>query len=74
MILDGGNLIAPAEEGIHSVEFANAMLYSTFTDSIVSLPLNSADYEAALKERIATSRFVKQVREDVAVDLSKSFR
>ena len=74
VILDGGNLIAPAEEGIHSVEFANAMLYSTFTESIVSLPLNSADYEAALKERIATSRFVKQVREDVAVDLSKSFR
>ena len=74
VILDGGELIAPAEEGIHSVEFANAMLYSTFTDSEVSVPLDGAAYEVALKERIATSRFVKEVRVDVDVDLSKSFR
>jgi len=74
VILDGGSLIAPAAEGIHSVEFANAMLYSTFTDSTVNLPLDSAAYEAALKERIATSRFVKDVRADVSVDLSQSFR
>ncbi len=74
VILDGGNLIAPAEEGIHSVEFANAMLYSTFTDSTVALPLDSAAYEAALKEKIASSRFVKETRKDVEVDLSKSFR
>ena len=73
VILDCGELIAPAEEGIHSVEFANAMLYSTFTDSTVELPLNSAKYEAALKERIATSRFVKEVRQDVQVDMAKSF-
>ena len=74
VILDGGELIAPAEEGIHSVEFANAMLYSTFSDSEVSVPLDGAAYEAALKDRIATSRFVKEVRADVDVDLSKSFR
>jgi len=73
VILDGGQLVAPAEEGIHSVEFANAMLYSTFTDSTVSIPLDSSAYEAALKERIATSRFVKTVRDDVSVDLAKSF-
>jgi len=73
-ILDGGELIAPAEEGIHSVEFANAMLYSTFTDSTVDLPLDSSAYETALKERIRTSRFQKTVREDVVVDMSKSFR
>jgi hypothetical protein len=73
VILDGGTLIAPAEEGIHSVEFANAMLYSTFTDSTVELPLDSAAYEAVLQEKIASSRFVKQVRKDVEVDLAKSF-
>jgi len=50
------------------------MLYSTFTDSEVSVPLDGAAYEVALKERIATSRFVKEVRVDVDVDLSKSFR
>ncbi len=74
VILDGGSLIAPAEEGIHSVEFANAMLFSTFTDSTVTLPLDSAAYEAALNQKIASSRFVKQVNENVEVDLSKSFR
>jgi len=73
-ILDGSPLIAPAEEGIHSVEFANAMLYSTFTDSTVNLPLDSAAYEVALQERIRTSRFVKEVRDDVVVDMSQSYR
>ena len=73
-ILDGGELIAPAEEGIHSVEFANAMLYSTFTNSLVELPLDSAAYEKELMERIRTSRHQKVVRDDVVVDLNQSFR
>jgi len=54
-ILDGAPLIAPAEEGIHSVELANAMLYSTFTGKTVELPLDGAAYERHLKERIAAS-------------------
>lgn len=53
-ILDGAPLIAPGEEGIRSVELANAMLYSTFTASPVNLPLDSAAYEQALQERILT--------------------
>jgi len=73
-ILDGGDLIAPAAEGIHSVEFANAMLYSTFTGKTVDLPLDSAAYEAELKERIRTSKHTKAVREDVVVDMNSSFR
>ncbi|HSI86973.1 MAG: Gfo/Idh/MocA family protein [Candidatus Methylacidiphilales bacterium] len=59
-ILDGKNLIAPAEEGIHSVELANSMIYSSFTDSTVSLPLSSADYEAFLKKKIEESTFEKK--------------
>jgi predicted dehydrogenase len=47
-ILDGAALIAPAEEGIHSVELANAMLYSTFTGGTVELPLDGAAYERHL--------------------------
>src|SRR4029077_10697967 len=34
-ILDGKPLIAPAAEGIHSVELANAMLYSSLTKQTV---------------------------------------
>jgi len=58
-ILKGAPLIAPAEEGIHSVELANAMLYSTFTGKTVELPLDGAAYERHLQELIATSRATK---------------
>ncbi len=54
-ILTGAELIAPAEEGIHSVELANAMLLSTFEDRTVDLPLDSARYEKALLRKIAES-------------------
>ena len=50
-ILDGVPLIAPAAEGINSVELANAMLYSTFINDKVTLPLDAAAYEAALLNR-----------------------
>ncbi|MEO7932495.1 MAG: Gfo/Idh/MocA family oxidoreductase [Chthoniobacterales bacterium] len=54
-ILDGAALIAPASEGIHSVELANAMLMSAFLDRSVELPINGAAYEAMLREKIASS-------------------
>jgi predicted dehydrogenase len=55
-ILHGAALIAPAEEGMQSVELANAMLYSTFTGKTVELPLDGAAYERHLQGLIATSR------------------
>ncbi|MGA2053616.1 MAG: gfo/Idh/MocA family oxidoreductase, partial [Opitutales bacterium] len=55
-ILDGAPLIAPAAEGIHSLELANAMLHSTFQDATVALPLDAAAYEAALKAKIAAGK------------------
>ena len=74
-ILKDEKLIAPAAEGIHSVELANVMLYSTFTDSTVELPLDGAAYEARLKELIANSTFKKEVSENDLgpQDLSESF-
>lgn len=73
-ILTGAPLIAPAEEGINSVELANCMLYSTWTDSMVELPLDSSAYEAVLKERIATSRYVKKTADKAAEDITTSFK
>ncbi|HEY0866896.1 MAG TPA: Gfo/Idh/MocA family oxidoreductase [Fimbriimonas sp.] len=72
VILDGGTVVAPAEEGIHSVELANAMLLSTFLDSSVEVPLDAQLYEAQLMKRIESSRFEKKVVEAV-VDMSKSW-
>lgn len=72
-ILEDVPLIAPAIEGIHSVEFANAMLLSAWTDRTVDLPLDGAEYEAQLMERVATSKYEKTVVE-AQVDMANSFR
>ena len=72
-ILDGAPLIARAEEGIHSLELANAMLYSTFLGRAVDLPLDAAGYEAQLKKLIATSRFEKKTAAADPTDVRTSF-
>ena len=55
-VLDGKPLIAPAEEGIHSVELANSILMSAFLDQAIELPLDAAKYEELLQAKIATSK------------------
>jgi predicted dehydrogenase len=54
-ILDGKPLIAPAEEGIYSVELANAMILSSFEKRTVELPLDGRAYEKLLQQKIAGS-------------------
>lgn len=73
-ILHGTPLIASAEEGMNSVELANAMLYSTFTNSTVELPLDSAAYEQELKKRIEESKFEKKFTEEKVYDFTGSFK
>jgi predicted dehydrogenase len=73
-ILDGTPLLAPAEEGIHSVELANAMLYSSETAQTVQMPLDGQAYEEFLKGLIANSRFEKKASDaGPASDMGKSF-
>lgn len=72
-ILDGAPLIAPGAEGLHSVELANAMLYSSLTDQTITLPLDGAAYEAKLQELIAGSRFEKKVVAVEGEDFTQSF-
>lgn len=55
-ILDGTALLAPASEGIHSVELANAMLYSTFTGQTIPLPLDGDAYQRQLNQLMARSQ------------------
>ncbi len=52
-ILDGTPLIAPAAEGIRSVELANAMIMSSVTERTVRLPLDGAEYQRQLERLIA---------------------
>lgn len=72
-ILDSAPLIVPGSEGIHSVEFANAALYSSWTGQTVNLPLDAAAYEQALHKKIAESKFEKKVIATTAEDFAKSF-
>lgn len=72
-ILDGEPLLAPGAQGIHSVELANVILYSSLLGEMVDLPMDSAAYENKLNELIAQSKGEKKVVEVVASDFAKSF-
>ena len=54
-ILDGVPPIAPAVEGVRSVELANAMLLSTWLGRSVALPIDGDEYAAELGKRIGGS-------------------
>jgi predicted dehydrogenase len=66
-------LIAPAAEGIKSVELGNAMLLSGMTGKTITMPLSAPAYARHLKKLIATSTFKKNeaVRSDA--DMGASF-
>jgi predicted dehydrogenase len=74
-ILRGAPLIAPAAEGLHSIEIANAMLMSAWTGEDISFPMDGQRYEQLLNQKIATSttkKVLKPVPE--TTDWQKSFR
>jgi len=76
-ILKGTPLIARAEEGIQSVELANAIIYASMTDRTVELPLDPAAFERFLKRQIASSKArTKKKRKTKAPtdDMSTSFQ
>ena len=75
-IIKGETLLSPGEQGIHSVELANAILLSTWQDKTIELPMSSADYERILTEKGNTSTFQKSkvVAKATAADFAASFR
>jgi predicted dehydrogenase len=73
-ILEGEPLIVPGEEGIHSVELANVILYSSLLDQTVQLPMDSAAYEKKLNQLIASSKLEKKVVQVSNEDFTNSFR
>jgi predicted dehydrogenase len=73
-VLHGEALIAPAAEGLKSVELANAMILSAWTGETISLPLDAGRYEAALAAKIAASDVVKTKQAgQKGNDFTKSF-
>ncbi len=62
-ILDGKPLLAPADEGVHSVELANSILLSAWRGATVVLPIDPTEYERELKVRIADSLGRAEIRQ-----------
>jgi hypothetical protein len=72
-ILDGSPLIAPGKEGIHSVELANVLLYSSLVDQSIDMPMDSKAFEDKLQQLIANSTHEKKVVEISGEDFASSF-
>lgn len=48
-ILHGDPLIAPAREGLDSIELLNAILWASFADRTITLPIDAAGYRRVLR-------------------------
>jgi predicted dehydrogenase len=72
-IAEGKPLLARGEEGINSVEIANAILMSTWTDDWVNLPIDEDRYYELLQERIATSTYKKPEDKSKSLNFEGTF-
>lgn len=72
-ILKGEKLIAPAEEGIHSLALGNAIMLSSFLGHPIDLPMDANVYAGKLQQLIQNSHFKKVVVERNVTDLGSSF-
>ena len=68
---NGGELIAPGEEGLNTVRLINAINLSAWNDGWAEIPVDPDEYLAALQEKIASSRIVKTSRE-IEMDVTAS--
>lgn len=74
-ILEDEPLVAPAVEGIHSLELGNAMLMSGLTSQPVNMPTDRDAYEQLLQQLIEKSTFKKPTPtpQPTPADAAKSF-
>lgn len=73
-ILDSERLIAPGGEGIHSVELANAILYSSLLGQTLELPMDGAAWADELNRLAAESKVEKKTIQVASDDFASSFR
>ncbi len=72
--LDGVPLIAPGSEGLHSVELANAIVFSALNGREIALPMDAAAWEVRLQGLVAASRHEKKEIAGSTDDFAASFR
>ena len=67
-------LVARAEEGIRSVELANAMLFSSLEGRTIDLPLDASAFKSKLKTLVKESKFNKKTAATKVADFPASFK
>lgn len=73
-IQSGTELIAPAADGLYSLDIANAILLSSWKKQSIDLPFDRDAYQAALNEKIAQSSLRTKSNIEAKIDMSKSYR
>ena len=58
--MKGSPLLSPGEDGVKSLEIANAIYLSSWLNETIDLPVDADLYYAKLQEKINTSTFVKK--------------
>ncbi|MFZ2654646.1 MAG: Gfo/Idh/MocA family oxidoreductase [Victivallales bacterium] len=71
--LYGEKLVARGEEGINSIELANAMIYSSIKAKTVEFPLNASEYAKVLNGLVKTSKYQKKQVKAGKADFAASF-
>lgn len=59
-ILERKPLVAPASEGVRSVELGNAMLLSTWLDRTIEMPMDGKLFEREIQKRIREERAARK--------------
>ncbi|MEM7097794.1 MAG: Gfo/Idh/MocA family oxidoreductase [Pseudomonadota bacterium] len=67
-----GSSSVPLDEGLNSIELANALLYSSWTDASVELPLDANAYAKALARRETGFREASNTQANI--DMNASYR
>ena len=73
-ILDNEPLIANAEDGLCSLDIANAMLMSTWQNNDITMPINRGKYQQLLNKKIAESKLRDKSSREAKIDMSASYR
>ena len=72
-ILHGAPLVADGREGINGLTISNAAHFSSWTNDIVTLPVDEDKYYEMLMEKVANSKAKKDVVESVNEDMSSTY-
>lgn len=71
-IVKGSPLLSPGEDGVKSLEMANAIYLSSWLNETVQFPIDADFYYEKLKEKINTSTFEKKHVSNTILDVKRS--